>query len=714
MFGKIAKVPMILQMEACECGAASLGMILSYYGRRLPLEQLRIDCGVSSNGSNLSLIKAAAERNGLIARAYKMEPSAVRQAPFPVIIHWNTTHFVVLCGFNKRGAVIADPACGMVNVTPEDFSKSFTGIVMTFEKSETFSRLNYKKGANFISVHVKKFIPSLIFSIIVGTILSVFRFLVPFFDTAFIDKILIDRKTAELPVLIIFMIICMMFISISGALGSYLHNDLEKKLSLVINSDFMLKMTKLPIIFFTQRNPGELTNRQHGNLKIAENLCFVLISIIVNVFFGVIYVVGFFLFDLKIGIVGLFSVALNVTVILISANRLDRNTVLFMRNDGVLRGGVSAAIDMIETTKSCGCEDSIFERIMGAAAKNYTVSSKMEMISTYATTSLSLINNLINALLLTLGIGYVISGKLTIGVLIAISGLLSVFLGSLNEVSTMSLSMRSLKGNIEAANDAMNYASDGGFLENIEEQTRSINGDIQIEDLSFSYGLYAPPVIKNLSLGFGKGESVAIVGKSGSGKSTLLKLLMGLYSPTSGKILYSGNERFEFSKEYFYFRIAIVDQNIRMFEGTVLDNISMFDKDISYEEAVEAAKIACIHNVIINRESAYYASVLENGKNFSGGQRQRIEIARALAKKPEILILDEATSALDDSTEAMVMENIKAKNITLIIISHRLSTIRNCNKIVVLNNGEIFEQGSHEGLIKADGIYKKLVSGGEI
>ena len=714
MFGKIAKVPIMLQMEVCECGAASLGMILSYHGRRLPLEQLRIDCGVSSSGSNLALIKAAAARNGLIASAFKMEVDSVRNAVFPAIIHWNAAHFVVLCGFNKKGAVIADPGCGMVNVSLEDFSKSFTGIVMTFKKSETFSKLNYKKGADFISTHLKKFTPSIVLSVIVGIVLSVFRFLIPFFDTAFIDKVLIDGKAVELPILLTLMAVCMLFISMSSALSSHFHSEISQRLSLIINSDFMLKMTKLPIAFFAQRNPGELTDRQNGNLQISDNLCLMLISITVNTFISMVYAVGFFMFNLWIGIIGMLSVALNIAVIFISASKLSRDTAAFGRNMGVLRGGISSAIDMIETMKSCGCEDSIFENLTGAAAKNYAVSSKMEMISTYTAAFLSFINNFVNALLLTVGIGYVISGELTVGMLVAIIGLLSVFLSSLSEVSGMSISMRSLNGNINVANDAMNYASDTCFLEKIEDQTKAMNGDMQIENVSFGYGLYSPPVVKNLSLCLDKGESLAIVGRRGCGKSTLLKILSGLYSPTNGKVLYSGSEKSEFSKEYFYFKIAIVDQNISMFEGTILDNIAMFDEDISYEDAVEAAKSACIHDTVLNREGAYYAPVLENGKNFSGGQRQRMEIARALAKNPEILILDEATSALDDNTEAMVMENIKKKNITLIIISHRLSTIRNCNKIVVLNNGEIFEQGSHSDLLKNDGIYKKLVSGGEM
>ena len=380
----------------------------------------------------------------------------------------------------------------------------------------------------------------------------------------------------------------------------------------------------------------------------------------------------------------------------------------------MLRSSVTSAVDMAETIKACGCEDVIFERLTGAGAKNYRVCSNMERLSNWSGAFFTLTNQLVNALLLIFGMTQVISGNFTVGLVVALEGLMAAFLAPLGNLARTSVNMRTLKGSADAANDAMNYGKETAFLEELEQQTDEIHGDVVAEGVSFQYGIYDLPVLSEISFTLEKGKSIALVGGSGCGKSTMAKLIAGLYTPSKGKIYYLGQEIDRFSKEYFYEKIAIVDQHISLFSGTVLDNITLFDNRISYEDAVEAARLACIHDEILLRKDGYLSVVEEQGKNFSGGQRQRIEIARALAKKPNILILDEATSALDAAVEEQIMENIRKQHITLIIVAHRLSTIRDCDEIAVMQDGKICERGTHHTLIEQNGVYRTLVEGGNV
>lgn len=712
--GKIARVPVMLQMEVCECGAASLGMVLAYFGRKLSLEQLRVECGVTSNGSTMTMLKAAAQRNGLTARVYKMDIESVRKTKTPAILHWQMAHFVVLCGFNKRGAVIADPAYGRIQVSWEAFSDAFTGIVMTFEKSEEFKQETKAEQNRFITAHIKRFVPALTAALLTGVIAAGAQFFIPLFDTAFIDRILIEGNIGELTILLMLLGVCAFLAAAASALGAKVQDFIERRMALCINMDFMHRLCCLPISFFMQRNPGELTDRQNGNLEIAESVCRMAEALLVNVFISVCYLIGFWVFDAWVGLIGLIAALANTGMILVFSKRLEQSSVQYRRNMGVLRSSVTSAVDMAETIKACGCEEVIFERLTGAGAKNYRVCSRMERLSNWSGAFFTLTNQLVNALLLIFGMTQVISGDFTVGLVVALEGLMSAFLTPLGNSARNSVNMRALKGSADAANDAMNYGKETAFLEELEQQTDEIHGDVVAEEVFFQYGIYDLPVLSEISFTLEKGKSIALVGGSGCGKSTMAKLIAGLYTPSKGKIYYSGQEIYRFSKEYFYEKIAIVDQRISLFSGTVLDNITLFDNRISYEDAVEAARLACIHDEILLRKDGYLSAVEEQGKNFSAGQRQRIEIARALAKKPNILILDEATSALDAAVEEQIMENIRKQHITLIIVAHRLSTIRDCDEIAVMQDGKICERGTHHTLIEQNGVYRTLVEGGNV
>lgn len=712
--GKIARVPVMLQMEVCECGAAALGMVLAYYDRKLSLEQLRIECGVTSNGSNMTMLKAAAQRNGLTARVFKMDSESVKEVQTPAILHWSMTHFVVLCGFDKRGAVIVDPAYGKMRVGLEEFCGAFTGIVMTFEKGESFKRKTSEKKQSFIVGHSRRFISMLALVLPAGVIAAGAQFFVPFFDTAFIERILIEGKVNELPLLLALLVVCAAFASAASALCAKLWDFIERRMAIGINADFMRQLCRLPISFFMQRNPGELTDRQSGNLEIAESVCRMAEAVLVNGFISLCYLIGFLLFDIWVGLIGFFAAAANIGLILLFSKKLEQSSVLYRRNMGALRSCVTSAVDMAETVKACGCEEAVFERLTGAEAKNYRVCAELERLSGMTGAIFTFTNQLVSDVLLIFGVTQVITGNFTVGLVVALEGLMTAFLSPLGSSARVSMNMRTVKGSVDAADDVMSYGEQTAFLENLEKQTDEIYGDIMMEQVSFRYGIYDSPILSDISFTLGQGKSIAFVGGSGSGKSTVAKLLAGLYMPTVGRICYSGHRINRFSREYFYENVAIVDQHISLFSGTVLDNITLFDSRISYEEAVEAAKLACIHDEILLRKDSYLSEVEEQGKNFSVGQRQRIELARALAKKPKLLILDEATSALDAAMEEQIMKNIRMQNVTVVIVAHRLSTVRDCDEIAVLQNGQICERGKHDVLMERRGVYYTLVKEGNV
>lgn len=712
--GKIARVPVMLQMEVCECGAAALGMVLAYYDRKLSLEQLRIECGVTSNGSNMTMLKAAAQRNGLTARVFKMDSESVKEVQTPAILHWSMTHFVVLCGFDKRGAVIVDPAYGKMRVGLEEFCGAFTGIVMTFEKGESFKRKTSEKKQSFIVGHSRRFISMLALVLPAGVIAAGAQFFVPFFDTAFIERILIEGKVNELPLLLALLVVCAVFASAASALCAKLWDFIERRMAIGINADFMRQLCRLPISFFMQRNPGELTDRQSGNLEIAESVCRMAEAVLVNGFISLCYLIGFLLFDIWVGLIGFFAAAANIGLILLFSKKLEQSSVLYRRNMGALRSCVTSAVDMAETVKACGCEEAVFERLTGAEAKNYRVCAELERLSGMTGAIFTFTNQLVSDVLLIFGVTQVITGNFTVGLVVALEGLMTAFLSPLGSSARVSMNMRTVKGSVDAADDVMSYGEQTAFLENLEKQTDEIYGDIMMEQVSFRYGIYDSPILSDISFTLGQGKSIAFVGGSGSGKSTVAKLLAGLYMPTVGRICYSGHRINRFSREYFYENVAIVDQHISLFSGTVLDNITLFDSRISYEEAVEAAKLACIHDEILLRKDSYLSEVEEQGKNFSVGQRQRIELARALAKKPKLLILDEATSALDAAMEEQIMKNIRMQNVTVVIVAHRLSTVRDCDEIAVLQNGQICERGKHDVLMERRGVYYTLVKEGNV
>ncbi len=707
---KIKKVRPVLQMEATECGAASLAMILGYYGKSVTLEELRRECGVSRNGVNAKNIANAAMFHGLKPRAFRADIEGAKTLQTPAIIHWNMDHFLVLCGFNKKGAVIADPAYGMRTVGLDEFSRSFTGVAMEFTPTEKFEKdSGAKKAAGHIRSCAKAFLPYMIYFTLLELCALIGNMAVLFLNSVFIDRILIGGNLQNLRIVLQTLLCAGLIAAASAALGESARYRLGMRLNLMINSGFIRRILRLPVEFFAQRSEGDLANRQNANMRMGIDIFRMLSPLPGYILQAAVYLTLIFVFDAYIAIIGSLTAAANIAAMLISSKKHGEELRSYSRDIGALQGDVSRTIDIIETVKSCGAEEAMLSRLMAAGTQ--TVNTKTNADKTAVTMSalFSFLNAFCAGTVLIAGVWRILSGSLSTGMLIAAQALAAAMLEPVGNIVNAGTELQTLKGQALRTDDVMRYGEDGKFLDEDKEQTKDMNGAVELKDVRFGYSPLEPPLIDGFDLTVNKGGCVAITGGSGSGKSTIAKIIAGLYGEQGGAVTFNGAARNELDRHYFYSHIASVSQNIRLFEGTVLDNITMWDTDIPYDDAVAAAKAACIHDEIISRHNGYRERVLENGVNFSGGQRQRIEIARALAKRPSVLILDEATSALDADTEERVMNNIKAMGITLIVVAHRLSAIMDSDEIIVMESGHIAERGTHEKLMEKNGVYSALV-----
>lgn len=705
-------VPLVLQMENVECGAASLAMILRYLGNKsISLEQLRTDCNVSRDGVTAKGIKRAAIKNGLECKAFKATPKSIKKVSMPAVIHWNMGHFVVLCGYGKNCFYINDPALGKYKVSYDEFDRSFTGIVLTFEKTEKFlSNTDKKEYTGFTLKSIKPFIPKIIFLSFVIMTVTVLSMLMPFFNSVYIDNILLTGNMGNFNRLIVSMAVVIALSFLSNALVSKLGYEIERSININLSVGFMEKILKLPIVFFSQRTPGELANRQLGSFEIAH----LVVSYITPVFFQalliIVYCIAAFVFNIYVALIGVAAIIINVVMTAYVSGKMSSLSALGKKNTGLYQSSLASAVDMIETIKSCSCESAMFARLTGTAALNIEAREKADKINVYSSAMFYFINLIVSSSILIVGVYEILNGNFSVGTAVGVLGMVSAFLtpvGSfINSISTVF----NLKSIAERTDDTMKYGDEDIFLSDDKVQTKTMDGSVRGENVCFKYAGSSNYAVKDISFYIGKGKSIAFAGGSGSGKSTMAKLIGGLYSENEGQIYYGNAVKGELKKEYFYSKISVVSQSVKLYEGTIFDNIAMWNKSITYDEVVLACKKACIHNDIVMRKEAYYEKITEGGKNFSGGQRQRFEIARAIVKKPEIIILDEATSALDAETEKRVMENIKALGITLIIIAHRLSTIRDCDEILVFKNGEVVERGNHNTLKELKGFYYELVS----
>ncbi len=709
---KVEKVPLVMQMEALECGAACLTMILAYFNKWVPLEQVRIDCGISRNGSKAINIVKAARRYGLTASGYRYSVEKLMSIPMPVIIHWNFNHFVVLKGFTKTKAIINDPAKGMIEVPLEEFNRSFTGICLRFEKSESFVPGGSPKSVlSFLTKRLSNAFIPLLFISLTGILTAIIGILNPIASRIFLDHILTAGHPDWLFPLLLILTIAVVIQIIVLTIKTTFMEKLKGKLAISSNAMFMWHVLHLPMDFFSQRLAGDIAARQQSNDQIAEITITDLSAVLINFGLMIFYFVFMLKYNLSLTVIGLTAVFFNLLMAdYISKKRMNLTRVL-MRDSGKLTAATVSGIDMIETIKASGAENGFFERWAGYQASVIALNGKTVKINQFLGSIPLFLQEICNLLILSVGILLIIQKDFSVGALLAFQGLTGSFMNPVNSLISTGQSIQEMRTAMERIDDVMDYKSDTEYRHvSSAEPLQKLSGELELKNVTFGYSKLEEPIIRDFNMSLHPGSKVAVVGLSGSGKSTLSKVISGLYRPWSGEILYDGLTRDQINREVFTGSVAVVDQDIVLFEDTVADNIKLWDSAIEDFEMILAARDAGIHDDIIQREGGYNHRLLEDGKNFSGGQRQRLEIARVLSQDPTILILDEATSALDSKTESEVIKSIKDRGITCIIIAHRLSTIRDCDEIIVLDHGMIAERGTHEALYSAGGLYQKLIS----
>ena len=710
----IAKVPVVMQMEALECGAASLTMILAYYGKWVPLEQVREDCGVSRDGSNAKNILIAARSYGLKAAAYRYSPERLKEVGrFPMIVHWEFNHFIVLDGFKGKYVYVNDPARGSVKMTFDQFDEGFTGICLMFEPTEGFAPSGKPKSIwEFALDRLKGAKAAMIFVSITTLIASITRIIISGFSRVFIDRLLTGYDSDWLFLFLIGLSGIAVVQIIAAWINAIYSLKINGKMAVVGNMTYMWKVLRLPMKFFSQRFAGDIQQRQDSNAGIAQKLVNTLAPLVLESAMLVFYLVVMLRYSLLLTVVGITSILGQVWVSSIISRKRVNLTRVMMRDSGKLASATVSGIEMIETIKASGAENGFFEKWSGYQASVNTQNVRFIRINSYLGMIPSVLTSVADVGVLAIGVYLCMTGEFTVGMVMAFQGFLASFMMPAKTLISAGQSLQELRTEMERVEDVMKYPMDVEITEEIDEDAdyEKLSGCVELKNITFGYSRLSPPLIENFSMKLETGSRVAFVGSSGCGKSTLAKLISGLYQPWEGEILFVGKHISEINRSVFTGSVAVVDQDITLFEDTIENNIKMWDNTIEDYEMMMAARDAQIHDDIMQREGGYRYKIIEGGRDFSGGQRQRLEIARVLAQDPTIIIMDEATSALDAKTEYEVVNAVKQRDITCIVIAHRLSTIRDCDEIIVFDHGKVVERGTHEELMAKNGAYTELVT----
>ncbi len=703
----------VYQMEMTECGAASLGMILSYYGCYVPLEKLRVDTGVSRDGCNAYNILLGGEKYGLKGTGIRLSADTLRKKTFPCIIHWNFNHFVVCEGMKGKYVWINDPAQGRYKIGFADFEKSFTGIALFFEKTEEF-QIRKDKNSVFSALwkRITKQKEGFRLLIFAGFLLTLPGLLIPMLSQVFVDQVLTRGSMELAQTIALLMFLALLFQLLLSWYRDYIQEKISRKSSALYTRDFTEHMLKLPISFFEQRYLGDVIGRSDNNDHINDFLLNDLTGVLLNFFTAVIYLIILARRSLLLTFIGIMGIGADLLISQLSMGKIRNLSEKNSIDQGRLSGIIFSGFAISETLKASGMENEYAGRIIGQEAKCADTEQENNRIQGIMNTFGGVTGSITNTIMLLFGAYYVIKGRFSPGMVVSFIALYGMLSAPVKKMTGFVQTMQIMRAKLNRIEDVERYPLAHTFEKDPKQLVRfsgKLSGDIEIKDIVFGYNHLYSPLIEGLSFHLTCGRTLALVGSSGSGKSTVGRLLSGMYPAWEGEILFDRISRERIPENVLNASIATVSQNVVLFGGTIRQNLTMWNDNILEEDIIRAAKDACIHDIIVGRTGAYDSMLTENGRNLSGGQRQRLEIARALALNPSILIMDEATSALDPETEKRIIDNIKRRGCTCVIAAHRLSAIRDCDEILVMDHGRVVQRGSHEQLMEEDGYYRELV-----
>ena len=709
------RTPTVLQMENTECGAASLSIVLQHYGRYVPLTQLRELCGVSRDGSDAANLILAARSFGLDAKGFQISLEALEHIKPPVILFWEFNHFLVLEGFRGDRVALNDPALGPRTVSREEFDRSYTGIVLTMEPGNSFQRGG--RAPTVWPIVLKRLLSeplAALFIVCAGLLLILPQLVMPVFAQVYLDEVIGNNLNQWLkPMLwaMAFTIGVQVLLKHLQLVGT---RNLEKSLTRRFSIGFEHQILALPERFYSQRHASDIAGRMAINASIAEFISGRLIPMLTSLVLLLFYLILTYLYSPWLGLLILSTTAINALVVQLNL-RTQKDANLTLQKDAAKSGAVVvSAMRDIETIKAAGIEHDIFRRFAGYQSRLLNTLQDVQLRNARLRLIPNGLTTFNEVAVLLLGFLLVIRGDLTLGMLLAaqtiafsLKGQIEGLIGFVQQLPGFSAGVLRLEDVLEQPRDPL---LNGDQQQQTDSAPSRLTGNIEIQELRYSFTAIQAPLIDDLTLTIHSGMRVALVGGSGSGKSTMAKLLAGLHQPTGGEILFDGKSLIDHPRSVVVSSLAMVQQEIQLFGCSLRDNLSLWNPAIPDSTLLRACQDAEILEVVQSLPEGLDTLLSEGGRNLSGGQRQRIELARALVSNPSILIMDEATSALDAESERKVIANLARRGCTQVIVAHRLSTIRDADLILVMDQGKVVQQGTHQSLSQdVTGTYAQLI-----